>query len=144
MLLLLVQTKLLFFALLALSVASSAYSFYTVDTNPTAAFYSPLSRMWELGTGCILAIWLHRQAQAPVFSPPWCNAMSMLGIAMVVIAFVKLESNSPFLMLPVLGTALVIAGKEGWVNRAILSNRSVVYIGLISYPLYLWHWPLLT
>jgi len=148
MMLLLGRTKWLVFALLALSVASFAYSFYTVDTNPTAAFYSPLSRMWELGTGCILAIWLHRQAQAPVFSPPWCNAMSMSGIAMVVIAFVKLNSNSPFpgwrAMLPVLGTALVIAGKEGWVNRAILSNRSVVYIGLISYPLYLWHWPLLT
>ena len=148
MLLLLGRAKWLIFALLALSVVSFVYSAYTVDTAPTAAFYSPLSRMWELGAGCILAIWAHRRADAPVFSAQSRNAMSMSGVALVVITFVTLESNSPFpgwrATLPVLGTALVIAGEDASVNRAILSNRSVVYIGLISYPLYLWHWPLLT
>jgi peptidoglycan/LPS O-acetylase OafA/YrhL len=47
--------------------------------------------------------------------------------------------------LPVAGTALVIwAGAGAWINRAILERRGLVYIGLISYPLYLWHWPLLS
>ncbi len=47
--------------------------------------------------------------------------------------------------LPVVGTALIIwAGADGWVNRAILGRRALVYVGLISYPLYLWHWPLLS
>jgi len=49
---------------------------------------------------------------------------------MVVIAFVTLKSNGPFLMLPVLGTALIIAGKEGWVNRAILSTDPSCTSGL--------------
>jgi len=46
--------------------------------------------------------------------------------------------------LPVVGTVLIIwAGANAWLNRAILGRRLLVYIGLISYPLYLWHWPLL-
>src|SRR5262249_29117661 len=47
--------------------------------------------------------------------------------------------------LPVVGTALIIwAGAGAWINRAVLGHRLLVYIGLISYPLYLWHWPLLS
>ena len=50
-----------------------------------------------------------------------------------------------WVMLPVGGTALlIVAGRRAWVNRAILSQPLVVWIGLISYPLYLWHWPLLS
>jgi hypothetical protein len=46
---------------------------------------------------------------------------------------------------PVLGSALIIAaGSEAWVNRIIFSNKILVWFGLISYPLYLWHWPILS
>jgi peptidoglycan/LPS O-acetylase OafA/YrhL len=46
--------------------------------------------------------------------------------------------------LPVVGTVLIVwAGADAWINRAVLGWRPLVYIGLISYPLYLWHWPLL-
>src|SRR5207247_5485333 len=46
--------------------------------------------------------------------------------------------------LPVVGTALLIwAGTDAWINRALLGRHALVYIGLMSYPLYLWHWPLL-
>ena len=48
-------------------------------------------------------------------------------------------------MLPTLGTALLIlAGPQSAINRWVLSHQSMIYIGLISYPLYLWHWPILS
>lgn len=48
-------------------------------------------------------------------------------------------------LLPVAGAAAVIlAGPEATVNRLVFSNRAVVFVGLISYPLYLWHWPLIS
>jgi peptidoglycan/LPS O-acetylase OafA/YrhL len=46
-------------------------------------------------------------------------------------------------MIPVLGSALLIAtGSQSWVGRHLLANRAMIYLGLISYPLYLWHWPI--
>lgn len=47
-------------------------------------------------------------------------------------------------MLPVIGTTLIIwAGPHAWINRKFLADQKIVFIGLISYPLYLWHWPLI-
>jgi len=50
-----------------------------------------------------------------------------------------------WLLLPCMGTWLIIsAGKNSWLNKIVLSNKVIVFIGLISYPLYLWHWPILS
>jgi len=72
---------------------------------------------------------------------------SLLGIAFIVIGFASISQQRSFpgwwALFPTVGTALVIvAGSRAWLNRTVLSNRLLVWVGLISYPLYLWHWPL--
>ena len=77
------------------------------------------------------------------------DLIAWAGLSLILLAAVVLHKGSPYpgwwAALPTMGTALLIwAGTGAWVNRAILSRRSLVYVGLISYPLYLWHWPLLS
>lgn len=140
----------LFWILAGLGIASFIYSLVLIDTDRTAAFYSPLARFWELAVGGTLAY----AARFGTHGTPWNLPPSLtqfaasLGLALIVFALVVLNRDTAFpgawAVLPVLGTAFVIAaGPTGWVNR-LLSVRPVVFIGLISYPLYLWHWPLLT
>lgn len=131
-------------AIAAVWVLSFAINVLLVAHDATAAFYSPLSRFWELMTGCGLA-WLTagRQGRLERFN----EASSWVGAALSGTAILFLDSKFAFpgwwALLPTLGAALVIAGgPETRLNRA-LSNRAVVWVGLISYPLYLWHWPLL-
>src|SRR6185436_20277250 len=73
---------------------------------------------------------------------------AVAGLVLVAAGIALLSAQRPFpgwrALLPVAGTALLIAaGPTAWVNRRVLSNPLMVYLGLISYPLYLWHWPLL-
>ena len=79
------------------------------------------------------------------------SSASVLGLALVALAMFGMNSHQVLLYpgaaapLAVLGAAMLIfSGQSAWVNRALLSNRLVVFIGLVSYPLYLWHWPLLS
>ena len=77
------------------------------------------------------------------------NLASVAGLALIGIAVFTLDKRDPFpgylAALPVAGAFLMIAaGGRSVVNRMLLENRLMVFIGLISYPLYLWHWPLLT
>ena len=112
----------------------------------TQAFYSPVSRTWELMVGAWLAV-AHRHG-LPLISR-WGTVQSWAGVAFIVAGLALISPTSAFpgfwVLLPVLGTGLIInAGPNTFLNGHLLSWRPAVWIGLISYPLYLWHWALLS
>jgi peptidoglycan/LPS O-acetylase OafA/YrhL len=134
----------------AIAVASFALNVVTVRYSPSFAFFLPLTRFWEFLAGTLLAYdsvkfgWTARvEANARRD-----NAASAIGLLMILVGIfiIPAEGNYPgwWALLPVIGTVLMVwAGQHAWINRKILANQKLVYIGLISYPLYLWHWPLL-
>jgi peptidoglycan/LPS O-acetylase OafA/YrhL len=128
--------------IVALGAASFALNIWMVGTHPTAAFYLPFTRFWELLVGSFLAFSVKKGSALQ-------NSGSFLGLLLVGTGFILLDANRSFpgwwALLPVLGTALVVrAGPQAWINRTVLAHPAMVFVGLISYPLYLWHWPLLT
>ncbi len=155
---------------IAVAVISFALSVDKVRSDTVAAFYSPQTRFWELMVGSVLAyMTLHKQNILPKFKhwlDEWLdkilcaqtpdangktlhNAQSALGAALIAIGVLAITKEKHFpgwwALLPTIGAALIIsAGCEAWLNRVVLSNRALVWFGLISFPLYLWHWPLLS
>jgi len=136
--------------ILVVALLSFGLNVWQVGSNPSAAFYSPLSRSWELALGAFLAYQALHPAQ--VFTSiieRYRSVLSGLGLVMVAIGFVVINESRAFpgwwALLPALGSALLIASDpHGLVNRFVLSQRIFVWVGLISFPLYLWHWPLLS
>lgn len=137
-----------------LAGASFGLCVYRLDGDPVGAFYSPLTRFWELLAGSALAWLTLRNERAECVLDVFGNdvlgraLLSASGILLLACGFVLIDRRSAFpgilALLPVLGAVLLIAaGERAWFNRVVLSNPLLVWIGLISYPLYLWHWPLL-
>ena len=134
-----------------LLVASLVLCVVTTQTSLTAAFYSPFTRFWEFLLGALLA-WHalnRRQTSTSLVFAKWSQALSVLGVLLIVAALLLLDRNRDFpgawALLPAIGASLIIyAGPHAFVNRFFLANRLMVFGGLISYPLYLWHWPLLS
>jgi peptidoglycan/LPS O-acetylase OafA/YrhL len=129
-------------------IASFGLSLWQVAHAPRQAFYLPFDRAWELLTGSLLAV----VSVAPPSARWMREAGVALGLALIVGAAVLLTSQTPFpgpdALAPCLGAALVIwAGQDGparpAICAAILRARPMVALGLVSYSLYLWHWPLL-
>ncbi len=140
-----------------------SFSFNAVQivTSPITAFYLPMSRMWELMLGALLAFGeSNGQRWRPAFRP-WIqrynpnieavllNFTAACGIALIVVSVAYLDKSMKYpgwwALMPTLGAFLLMAvGNDAWINRNILANRLLVFVGLISYPLYLWHWPLLS
>ena len=129
--------------LVALSFAGSGL--FTHDYQPQAFFLLP-TRAWELGTGGLVALILFR---FPNFSlGAWRTAAGVLGLAAIIAPMFLFDNTTPFpsynAALPVLGTALVIlAGPYEGLLGSVLQNRAALWVGAISYSLYLVHWPLL-
>jgi len=139
--------------LIAAGLASFGWSLYETFTDPTAAFYSPATRFWELLLGSVLAYLQESSARRGVsalrLTPMSAGLAGCLGVGLIVAGMLLIDDRSPFpgywALLPTVGTFLVIAaGPTSWINARFLQLRPVVFVGLISYPLYLWHWPLLS
>jgi peptidoglycan/LPS O-acetylase OafA/YrhL len=126
-------------------VLSFDANLYLVSQNPPAAFYWPISRSWELMIGGILAyITLHKQELLIEGK----NLQSVIGFAFLGAGLVLINKDNAFpswwALMPTLGAFFIIsAGPDAWLNKYLLSSTPMVWIGLISYPLYLWHWPIL-
>jgi peptidoglycan/LPS O-acetylase OafA/YrhL len=131
----------------ALALLSFALNAAGIIHHATATFYSPLSRAWELLGGALLACAAHGK---PVHgrTDAKANLAAFLAVALLAagLALTRPERFPGWrALVPVVAAMLLIgAGPRAWFNRVVLGNRAVVGVGLISYPLYLWHWPLLS
>jgi peptidoglycan/LPS O-acetylase OafA/YrhL len=126
------------------AVVSFAVGLAVTWLSPDAAFYLPASRIWELALGGVL---VSTKRGLPAWIPR--IVASGAGLAAIAFAVVAFDSTSPYpgwrALFPSLGACLVIAaGEQTAINRVLLGNPVVVAIGRISYPLYLWHWVLLS
>jgi len=135
--------------LVSLFVISFGFNLVAVKFFPVMDFYFPLSRFWEIFLGAILALRLEQaNADSNQYLEKYKNHLSCLGLVAIFFTVTLVNEKSSFpgwwALLPTLGTALIISAKGSWINQNFLSNKRLVWVGLISYPLYLWHWPLLS
>lgn len=133
-------------AIAAIALLSFIVNVHGVMNNDAdASFYSPAARAWELMVGAWLAV---AHQRPPAWLARGRSAQAWLGLAAILVGIVVIsKAGFPgfWALLPTLGTALMInAGAGALPNRTVLSWKPAVWVGLISYPLYLWHWVLLS
>ncbi len=128
-----------------LALASLAGALGIARSAPDAGFYLPWFRFWELLAGALVAQ-LPRAAER---SRTGREALALAAVAAVVASALMIDPRSAFpswnALGPVVGTAVLLwTGGETWFARRCLAAAPMVLVGLVSYPLYLWHWPLLS
>jgi peptidoglycan/LPS O-acetylase OafA/YrhL len=124
-----------------ISLLSFLFSLYQTSINPIWAFYSLPTRAWELGVGALL-----------LFIPSrirFSQNYLWIALALYIYGSFVFRDSTPFpgtaALVPVIATAISIAAVSSWprILNALGVHRSTQWLGEISYPLYLWHWPIL-
>ncbi len=129
------------------AAASFAWALYETANAPAWAYFNTFARVWELGVGALLATATGPLSRIPPNLKPW---LSWTGLAVIFTSvFIISESSSgfpaPWALMPVAGSAMVIAAgvAQEPTHQYFLTNPISVYIGNISYSLYLVHWPVI-
>ena len=130
---------------LAVAICSFLISAWGAFDSPDATFYLAHTRAWELLLGTLLAL----DFMPHLSNAVWRNISSASGLLMILVSAILYEKTTPFpglaAAVPCFGAALIIAtGRDGTtLVGSALSLRPLVFVGMISYSLYLWHWPLI-
>ncbi len=142
------RAALVIFGMACAALISFAVGQYTLSEHPSFAYYSLVTRIGELLIGALVAVTVRRNS-IPWLSPICTQILAIVGLGLMAGSLFGLSGSSGFpgwnAAIPTVGTALVILA--GCWHRtfvgACLSLKPIVYVGLISYSAYLWHWPLL-
>jgi peptidoglycan/LPS O-acetylase OafA/YrhL len=150
------KPKILVPAMVVMLIATFILNVVMSVQNSVSDFFLTPYRAWEFLGGSMLAWWHYdkgHQYSEGEDVPPYREVLSWCGVILLALGFAFIHTGDPYpgwrALLPVAGTLMLMEGGAGglkgaWVNRKILSNPAVVWIGLISYPLYLFHWPALS
>jgi len=128
------------YSIALVTTISFIFSIYQTETSPIWAFYSLPTRAWELGLGALLVL------VPPIKTKKY---VGLIGFILIVISAFIFDESTAFpginAALPVIGTVLLIATINSWPPflNDVANSRLFQWLGEISYPLYLWHWPLL-
>lgn len=135
-----------------------------IDRYPSLTFYAPWTRFWEILSGAVLACFaiykndseisinskfLNLSSFDKYLNFPFCkNLLSIIGLILLIYGILYFDKKTAYpgyaALIPISGSILVIfSGRDAWVNKKILSNKIMIWLGVISYSLYLWHWTLL-
>lgn len=138
------------------AVLSFAMSLYGIALDKSAAFYMPYMRAWELLLGAALAYvslyhstLFHMQHLPAATRTKIQHSVSCIGAILITLSIALITKQKDFpgvwALLPTLGAlCILIAGQSAMINLRLLSSPISVWFGRISFPLYLWHWPLLS
>jgi peptidoglycan/LPS O-acetylase OafA/YrhL len=128
-------------------IASFCLSVVQTSTSPTTAYFSPLTRAWELGLGALIAVATTRLRKVPASA---AALMTWTGLGLVLASAFLLGAQSAYpgwlVALPVLGAGFIIAGGAAAPRFGVESTLKLGpfrWLGRLSYSLYLWHWPVL-
>jgi peptidoglycan/LPS O-acetylase OafA/YrhL len=139
-----------------IATCSFAVNVGTVNEHASAAFYLPFGRMWELLAGAVLAYVSVRHADLLdsalsriVYKIALRDIFAVAGFVAIGVSIICFNRDELFpgwrALLPVAGAFLLMgSGARSWLNRRVLALPCLVWLGMVSYPLYLWHWPLLS
>jgi peptidoglycan/LPS O-acetylase OafA/YrhL len=144
--------RLIYVIFLAIALASFSYSIYIINSSPLVGFYSPFPRAWELIMGGLLALNSVVNNKFLIkfqnFYKIILTQLPLIGLIIFTICIFKFSKTSNFpgwlVGLPVISACFIISSKNiNFINNKFLSNWFMVKIGLISYEIYLYHWPFL-
>ena len=134
-------------ALAAIAVSSFIWAIVQTQSSPTDAYFSTLTRAWELAAGALLAVLLYRRPIA--LDSATRGLLVGFGLAAIVYAAIRINDGSafpgPWAALPVVATMVVLAtGNDAQgIGPRILAASPMQFLGAISYSLYLWHFPVM-